>query len=465
MKIYTFIDDLFNDLKLKDGVSLSFHHHLRNGDFVVNAVMDACIQKDLKHLKLYPSAIFPSYEGILTALKDGRVDKITTNYINGPVANYLAKHKLKEGLTMQTHGGRARAFIEGENQVDIAFIAAPYADKSGNARGDLGKSACGSLGYAVEDSLYAKYKVLVTDTLVDSVKEPQILGNHIDAILVMDQIGDPNGIVSGTTSITKDPVGVKIARDATKLIETLGLIKNQFSFQSGAGGISLKVTEGIKNLIKKHHIKASFFSGGITQYHVDMLEEGLVEKLYDVQCFDRGAVKSLASNKKHLAISANDYANPNNPNRVIKDLDVVILGAAEVDLDFNVNVTTDSYNLIMGGSGGHSDTSEDAKLAIIVTPLMKARTPIVKDRVNTITTEGKHIDCIVTERGIAINPKRQDLIKQLKDTTLPITTIEALQSMAYKYTGKPTTNNHKGETIGIIQSRHGKPVDTLTKKV
>lgn len=464
MKIYNLISDCIDELNVTQDLSVSFHHHLRNGDYVVNAVMDELIRRNVEHLKLYPSAIFPSYKGILTALEKGLVDKITTNYLNGPVAEFLAKNTLKDGLVMQTHGGRARAFIEGENTVDVAFIAAPYVDKLGNARGDLGKSACGSLGYAVEDSLYAKKVFLVTDTLVDEVSKPQIQGKNVDGIILMDAIGDPGGIVSGTTAITRDPIGVKIAHEATRLIEALGYVKEGFSFQSGAGGISLKVTDGIKSLIKEKHIKASFFSGGITSYHVKMLEEGLVENLYDVQCFDIGAVKSLSRNAHHFAISANDYANPNNPNRVIKDLDVVILGATEVDLNFNVNVTTDSYNQIMGGSGGHSDTSEDAKLSIIVTPLMKARTPIIKNQVNTITTPGEHVDCIVTERGIAINPLRKDLLKCLSHTSLNIMSIESLQAIAYDYTGVPKTKQHKGKKIGIVESRRGQTIDSLYQK-
>lgn len=63
------------------------------------------------------------------------------------------------------------------------------------------------------------------------------------------------------------------------------------------------------------------------------------------------------------------YANPHNRGAVAHQLDVVILGAAEVDLDFNVNATTGSSGLILGGSGGHADTADGAKLAIVTTKL------------------------------------------------------------------------------------------------
>lgn len=458
------LDDLAKELPLRNGMSVSFHHHLRNGDYVINHILNYFLEKKLNHLKLYPSGIFPSYTSILELLKANAIDEITTNYLNGPVASYLANNPHHVKLTMQTHGGRARAFIEGENKVDIAFIAASASDYEGNATGLLGKNPCGSLGYAIEDSRYATIKVLVTDTLLESIAHPQIKSEDIDFIYLMNDIGDAKGIVSGTTSITNDPLGVKIAKEASKLLFELGMIKDGFSFQSGAGGVSLRVTDSIRNYLKKHDIKASFFSGGITKYHVAMLEENLVDDLYDVQCFDLEAIASLKKNAHHHFISANDYANPNNQDRIIKDLDIVILGATEIDLEFNVNVTTDSYNTIIGGSGGHSDTASDSKLAIIVTPLIKARTPIIKPHVNTITTLGKHIDCIVTERGIAINPKRKDLLVALKDSKLDIVTIETLMARAYHYTGIPEEKTYKSEAFGRVIDRDGSLIDTLYKK-
>ena len=66
------------------------------------------------------------------------------------------------------------------------------------------------------------------------------------------------------------------------------------------------------------------------------------------------------------------YANPHNRGAVVNQLDTMILGAAEVDLDFNVNVTTGTDGGIIGGSGGHSDTAAGAKLALVTTRLTAA---------------------------------------------------------------------------------------------
>ncbi len=464
MIVYDSVDILLNDLKLSDGMQLSFHHHLRDGDHVINQIMNAVNTRDIHDLRLHPSSIFPSYTAILEALKRNRISQLTTSYMNGPVAEYCMKHPLKHGLHMQTHGGRARAIMTEETVIDIAFIAAPTVDVLGNATGTIGPAACGSLGYAIADAKYAKTVILVTDNIIDHIENPQIKKDTVSAILKLKSIGDPKGIISGTTTITNDPVGIQIAKKATRLIEALGYIKPGFSFQTGAGGISLKISENIKQLMQQNNIQSSFITGGITQYHVEMLNLGMVKSLYDVQCFDLVAVDSLKNNPKHRSMSAHEYANPENPNRVIKNLDVVVLGATEIDLDFNVNVTTDSYNMIIGGSGGHSDTAEDAKLSIIVAPLIKARTPIIKQRVNTITTPGHTIDCFVCERGIAVNPRRQDLIKILEKSHVSIIPIEDLLALSHDYTGIPESFPSKKEVIGNVYDRHGRIIDYLYLK-
>ena len=233
--------------------------------------------------------------------------------------------------------------------------------------------------------------------------------------------------------------------------------------QTGAGGTSLAVSDYVKQIMKDKNVKASFASGGITGYFVDMLESKLVDELYDVQCFDLSAVESIDKNLNHHSISAFQYANPfHNP--VVNKLDFVILGATEIDLDFNVNVTTGSNGIILGGSGGHADTAHGAKVSIIVSPLMKSRIPIIRDRVTTITTPGEDIDIFVSERGIAINPKRVDLIEKLKNSKIKIKDIKELYEEAIKYTSVPKKLKRSDEVIGLVRYRDMSIIDCIYRK-
>ena len=227
-----------------------------------------------------------------------------------------------------------------------------------------------------------------------------------------------------------------------------------------AGGTSLAVAKYLKKKMLEDSIKGSFASGGITGYIVEMLELGLFEELFDVQCFDLDAVASVKRNKNHHIMTASEYANPD-ANPIVDKLDIMILGAAEIDLDFNVNVTTDSYGNIMGGSGGHSDTAAGSKLAIVVTNLVKARTPIVVDKVLTKTTPGNSIDILVTEYGVAVNPLRKDLILKLSNSELNILTIQQLRDIAVGLVGKESTSNRDGKLIGYVEYRDGSIIDKL----
>ena len=455
--------DLFDKLQIKDGMTLSFHHHLRNGDFVFNKVCEEIKRRNLRNMKLAPSSIFPNNKILVELIENGNVTDIYTDYANGPVADAISEGKLKGEFLMHTHGGRPMVIESGELAIDVAILGVPTVDANGNGTGKIGKSACGSLGYAVSDLMYAKKVVFVTDNFVEKLDDYQLDGKYVDYVLVCDAIGDPNGIVSGTTKITKDPVGLKIARQAAKLLDEIGMIKEGVSMQTGAGGTSLAVAHYVKNIMKERGIKGSFASGGITGYFTQMLEEGLFDELYDVQCFDLSAVESSMANKTHHVMSGSRYANCFDDN-VVDKLDFVILGATEIDVNFNVNVTTDSHGKIMGGSGGHSDTAHGANVTIITTNLIKSHMPIIKDSVTTVTTPGEDVDVLVTERGIAINPRRTDLLEKLKDSKLPIVDIKDLLAMAHSITGVPQKLTRSDIPVGYVVYRDGTVIDTIYKK-
>ncbi len=461
--LYSDIDKLFDMLNLKDGMTLSFHHHLRNGDYVLNTVVENIAKRGYKNITLFASSIFPCHSPIVKYIKDNTITKIYAAYISGDVANAISEGHLKERVVLHTHGGRARLLQDKELEIDYSFIASPSVDTMGNISSTEGKAACGAIGYAFTDVYYSKCSIAVTDNYIDNVKDISIKGKYIDHILEIDCIGDASKIVSGTTQITKNPVGLKIASLTTDFITKSPYFKSGISFQTGAGGISLAVADMLKAEMIESNVKGSFASGGITKYIVDMLENNLFEELYDVQCFDLDAVKSISKNSNHIPISASKYASVLD-DCICEKLDIVILGATEIDLDFNVNVTTTSNGVIMGGSGGHSDTAYGAKCTIIVSTLMNARISVVKEKVTTITTPGETVDVLVTERGIAINPLRKDLIKHFSKHNLKIVDIKELYDYSTSLTGKPKIIKKGGQIVGEIQYRDGTVIDYLYKK-
>lgn len=447
---------------LQDGMTVSFHHHLRNGDFVLNMVMEQIAELGIRDITVNASSLFDTHLPLQGHIQSGVVTGICANYISAPLGRLLSQGILEKPVQFRTHGGRPSDICTGKTPIDVAFIAAPTSDPMGNCSGKYGKSACGSLGYAYADAMHAQKVVVITDNLVDyPLMDFSIPETYVDYVVCVDAIGNPKGIVSGTTQITRDPVGLVMAQHAVKVIEHSGLLKDGFSFQTGAGGASLAAAKFLKDLMLEKGIQGSFGLGGITGYLVDMLQAGCFKSLMDVQCFDLKAVESLRANPNHQEISAMQYASPAFKSAVVDSLDVVILGATEIDTDFNVNVHTDSNGYIMGGSGGHSDTAAGAKLSMIIAPMFRARLPIVTDHVNCISTPGKDIDVLVTQGGIAVNPKNVELIRDLKAAGLPVVDIHELKEKTERITGKPQPIVKGDRVVAEVISRNGGVLDRI----
>lgn len=461
-KILNSIKDAIIVSGLKDGMTVSFHHHLRNGDYVLNMVMQAIAELGIKDLTLNASSLFDTHRPLIEHIKNGVVTTIMTDYMSAELGSFISSGGMKNPVQFRTHGGRPCDIASGKTPIDVAFIAAPASDCMGNCSGKQGKSACGSLGYAMADAHYAAYTVVITDEQVSyPLIDWSIPETDVDAVVIVDSIGNPKGIVSGTTKITRDPVGLAMAMMAVDVIRASGLLKDGFSFQTGAGGASLAAAKFLKDVMVRENIHGSFGLGGITGYMVDMLNDGCFGSLMDVQCFDLKAVESIRNNPKHQEISAIHYASAEAKSAVVDSLDVVILGATEIDTDFNINVHTDSNGRIMGGSGGHSDTAAGAKLAMIIAPLSRARLPIVTDRVTCISTPGESIDVLVTQKGIAVNPKNQELKEKLIAAGLKVLDIEELKSLAESISGVPEKPKFSERIVADVIYRDGTIIDHI----
>ncbi|RMF09056.1 MAG: citrate lyase subunit alpha, partial [Candidatus Neomarinimicrobiota bacterium] len=150
---------------LRDGMTLSSHHHFRNGDLIMNQVFDIAAELGIKHLRWFPSAAFPCHAPVIEHIKNGVVDWVEGS-LNGPLGDFASRGGMRGTAILRSHGGRWQAVQDGEVHIDIAILAAPTADPFGNATGDRGPSACGLLGFGLVDSLYADQVIVVTDNLV-----------------------------------------------------------------------------------------------------------------------------------------------------------------------------------------------------------------------------------------------------------------------------------------------------------
>lgn len=461
-KLINSLEEAIRATGLRDGMTISFHHHFRNGDYIVNMVVDVIAKMGIKDLKLAPSSLGTCHGPLIQHIKNGVITRIESSGLRDPLGAAISEGIMENPVIIRSHGGRARAIESGELKIDVAFLGAPACDEYGNANGFSGKSACGSLGYGIVDAKYADQVVMITDNLVDYPCLPASINQtQVDYVVVVDSIGDPKGIVSGAIRHTKNPRDILIAENAVKAIVASGYFKDGFSYQTGAAGASLAVTEFLRKEMIERNVKGGFGLGGITAQLVQLHEEGLFKGLFDTQSFDLVAAESIGKNPEHFEIDASFYANPHNSGPAVNNLDLVMLGALEIDTKFNVNVMTGSDGVISQAVGGHPDTAAGAKMSVILAPLIRGRLPIVVDDVTTVVTPGETVDVVVTDRGIAVNPLREDLIANFKKAGLSLYTIEELKEMAEKITGKPEPIEFGEKIVGVVQYRDGTIIDVI----
>ena len=449
---------------LKNGMTISTHHHLRNGDALTNFLFDTIKKMGVKNIRWFPSASFPVHSHLIKYLKDGTIHHIEGS-MNGPLGRFASEGKMKGVGVLRSHGGRYSAVQDGEVHIDIAVIASPTADSFGNANGVTGKSACGLLGFALADSEYADRVIVVTDNLVPFPCVPwQIQGNNIDFVVKVDSLGDSSKIVSGTTQVTKSPDRLLIAEYVAKFIDEAGIMKNGFSLQAGAGGTNLAFLLYLKERMEKKNVKARFMRGGSTKYLVEILKEGLTDYILDGQTFDLEGVRSMRDNPNHLNTSPFTSYNFHGKGNFASMVDVTVLGATEVDVNFNANVVSHSDGYLLHGIGGWQNCLY-AKCTILAIPSFRDRIPVIIDEVTTRCGPGELIDVIITERGIAINPKRQDLIKKVKKSNLPLKAITQLKEEVYQICGGAPTEPKidKNKIIAIIKWVDGTVIDSVFK--
>ncbi len=401
-------------------MTISSHHHLRNGDRVALTALQTAARMGARDLVWFPSASFPCHEPVIELMKSGAVHHIEGS-MNGPLGDYCSHgHMSRPGRACAPTADAGRRSRMAKSTSTSPSSPRPSADFFGNADGSHGKSACGSLGFALADSIYADRVIVVTDNLVPFPCVPwQIQGNNVDYVVEVDSIGDPAKIVSGTTQITRSPDRLRIARARRAFLRDSGIMRDGFSFQAGAGGIALAFVDYLARMMKESRRQGQLrprrlhqVSGRPAERRPHRLHPRRPDLRSRRACAPSPAI--LATSPPARSPPTTFTARATSPRWSTP----CVLGATEVDVNFNANVVTHSDGRLLHGIGGWQNCLF-AGCTILAVPSFRDRIPVIVDEVTTITGPGELIDVIVTERGIAINPKRQDLLDAVKGKGLP----------------------------------------------
>ncbi len=96
-------------------------------------------------------------------------------------------------------------------------------------------------------------------------------------------------------------------------------------------------------------------------------------------------------------------------------------------------------------------------------PSFRDRIPVIVDEVTTLVGPGELVDVVATERGIAINPRRKDLLDAVKGSSLPIRPIEEIKAEVERMCGKPARPKRTTEPVAVVKWVDGTVIDTVWK--
>ncbi len=449
---------------IRDGMCLSTHHHFRNGDLVANALFAAAADLGLKDLVWFPSSVFPCHEPIIGHMERGTVHHVEAG-LNGTLGAWVSRGNMRGTGVVRSHGGRSLAVKGGERHIDLAVIAAPAADCFGNANGVGGPNRCGPLGFSKPDAQYADRVAVITDHLVEFPCIPwEIDGKFVDYVVQTERVGDPAKIVFGTTRITEDPTRLRIASLAAEFVRAAGILRDGWSFQAGASSVALAINGYLIDAMKSAGIRARFVQAGSTFQTVQMLREGLVDYVLDGQSFDMDGIESLRDDPRHVPTSAFTSYDFHAKGDFMGLVDAVFLGATEVDVDFNANVATHSDGMLLHGVGGWQQCLS-AKCTILTVPSARRKGSILVDRVTTLCGPGQLIDVVVTERGIAIHPRREDLRAAVAGAGLPLMELRDIKAAAEAESGTVAPPGLGDEVVAVVKWLDGTLIDSVRRVI
>ena len=141
-KLVANIHDVLVKCGIKDGMTLGFHHHFREGDYIVNMVMEEVHKMGIKDITICASSLGKAHDPIVPYIEDGTITNIQSSGVRGKIGEAISAGKLKGLAIMRSHGGRVRDIESGETRIDIAFYdgakrTIELAKASGVYKGDL----------------------------------------------------------------------------------------------------------------------------------------------------------------------------------------------------------------------------------------------------------------------------------------------------------------------------------------
>lgn len=105
-KVVSSLEEAIRRTGLRDGMTISFHHHFRNGDHIINMVVDKLAEMGYKNLTLAASSLATVHAPLIRHIKNGVITHIETSGLRGELAEEISRGLMDCPVVFRSHGGR-----------------------------------------------------------------------------------------------------------------------------------------------------------------------------------------------------------------------------------------------------------------------------------------------------------------------------------------------------------------------
>ena len=93
-KLVKTIHEALVKCEIRDGMTIGFHHHFRDGDLVVNMVMEEIHKMGIKNITICASSLGKAHAGLVPYMEDGTITGIQSSGVRGEIGKAISEGKL-----------------------------------------------------------------------------------------------------------------------------------------------------------------------------------------------------------------------------------------------------------------------------------------------------------------------------------------------------------------------------------
>ena len=102
-KVVPSLEDAIRLTGLRDGMTISFHHHFRNGDHIINQVVALLTKMGFRNLTLAPSSLSAVHAPLIEAIRCGVITHIETSGMRGELAEQVSRGLIDCPVVFRSH--------------------------------------------------------------------------------------------------------------------------------------------------------------------------------------------------------------------------------------------------------------------------------------------------------------------------------------------------------------------------